>query len=161
LKVLELKKTAGIFKAENGAQVSAGGVRQNQNNCTIDDVGDHAQQPTSEVEVQYHGRLDCNVTERDLVAFSICEVPVSSSFYNDPSRPMNFYHHDAINEAMTDAHLFSDILERSRCERRGLALERNQLESSRAMGLAHGQPRQYRIRESVKYRRCRTSVFDQ
>jgi hypothetical protein len=38
---------------------------------------------------------------RDLVAFSIYEVPVSSSFYNGPSLPMNFYHHDAINEAMT------------------------------------------------------------
>jgi hypothetical protein len=66
-------------------------------------------QPTSEVEVQYHGRLDWNVTERDLVAFSIYEVPVSSSFYNGPSRPMNFYHHDAINEAMTGlwTHTFS------------------------------------------------------
>ena len=68
-----------------------------------------ASQPISEVEVQYHGRLDWNVTPRDLVAFSIYEVPVSSSFYNGPSRPMNFYHHDAINEAMTGlwTHTFS------------------------------------------------------
>ena len=80
-----LKKTAGIFKTENGTQVSAGGVRQNQNNCTTDGVGDHAQQPTSEVEVQYHGRLDWNVTERDLVAFSIYEVPVSSLQWSLPS----------------------------------------------------------------------------
>ena len=66
-------------------------------------------QPTTEVEVQYHGRLDWNVTERDLVAFSIYEVPVTSSFYNGPSRPMNFYHHDAVNEAMTGlwTHTFS------------------------------------------------------
>ena len=76
---------------------------------------------------------------------------------------MNFYHHDAINEAMTGlwTHTSSSTFLNEAPERRGLALERNQLKSSSAMGLAHGQLRQYRTRESVKYRRCRTSVLDQ
>ena len=39
VEVLALKKTAGIFKTENGAEVSAGGARQSQNNYTIDGVG--------------------------------------------------------------------------------------------------------------------------
>jgi hypothetical protein len=69
-------------------------------------------QPNSTIEDQYHGRLDWNVTSRDLVAFSIYEVPVSTSFYNGPARPMNFYHHDAINEALTGLwdHTFSPTL---------------------------------------------------
>jgi Carboxypeptidase regulatory-like domain/TonB dependent receptor len=58
-------------------------------------------QPSTVTNVQYHGRLDWNVTNRDLVAFSIYDVPVSSSFYNGPARPMNYYHHDAINQAGT------------------------------------------------------------
>ena len=84
------------------------------------------------------------------LAFSIYEVPVSSIFYNGPSRPMNFYHHDAINEAMTGlwTHTSSSTFLNEAPERRGLALERNQLKSSSAMGLAHGQLRQYRTRES-------------
>jgi hypothetical protein len=69
-------------------------------------------QPTSTTENQYHGRLDWDVTSKDLVAFSIYEVPVSSSFYNGPARPMNFYNHDAINEAGTLLwdHTFSPTL---------------------------------------------------
>ena len=69
-------------------------------------------QPTTTTENQYHGRLDWNVTSKDLVAFSIYEVPVSSSFYNGPARPMNLYNHDAINEAMTGLwdHTFSPTL---------------------------------------------------
>jgi hypothetical protein len=68
--------------------------------------------PSPSTEVQYHGRLDWNLTSKDLLAFSIYEVPVSSSFYNGPARPMNYYHHDAINEAMTLVwdHTFSPTL---------------------------------------------------
>jgi Carboxypeptidase regulatory-like domain len=69
-------------------------------------------QPTSTTEQQFHGRLDWNITNKDLVAFSAYDVPVSSSFYNGPARPMNFYHHDAINQAATLLwdHTFSPTL---------------------------------------------------
>jgi hypothetical protein len=73
---------------------------------------------------------------------------------------MNFYHHDAINEAMTGSwtHTFSPTFLN---EARVNAAAGVGTKSTRAMGLAHGQLRQYRIRESAKYRRSRTSVFDQ
>jgi Carboxypeptidase regulatory-like domain len=69
-------------------------------------------QPTTNTENQYHGRLDWNLTSKDLLAFSIYDVPVSSTFYNGAVRPMNFYNHDAINQAMTAIwdHTFSPTL---------------------------------------------------
>jgi hypothetical protein len=57
--------------------------------------------PTSTTEQQFHGRLDWNITPQDLVAFSAYDVPVSTNSYNGPTRPMNFYHHDAINQSGT------------------------------------------------------------
>jgi hypothetical protein len=68
--------------------------------------------PSDTTEVQYHGRLDWNITSKDLIAFSIYRVPVSSNFFNGPSRPVNFYHHSAINEAETVLwdHTFSPTL---------------------------------------------------
>ena len=68
--------------------------------------------PNTTVEQQFHGRLDWNVTSKDLVAFSAYDVPVSSTAYNGPVRPMNLYHHDAINQSGTVLwdHTFSPTL---------------------------------------------------
>lgn len=57
--------------------------------------------PSQSTEVQYHGRLDYNVTQRDLVAFSIYRVPVDNTFFNGPVRSANLWHHSSINEAET------------------------------------------------------------
>lgn len=47
--------------------------------------------PSRSTAVQYNGRIDYNVTSKDLVAFSIYWVPVEGHFLNGPARPMNNY----------------------------------------------------------------------
>jgi hypothetical protein len=68
--------------------------------------------PSSLTEVQYNGRLDFNITSKDLLAVSIYDVPVSSTSYNGPARSANLWHHDATNQAMTGLwdHTFSPTL---------------------------------------------------
>ncbi|HMI54183.1 MAG TPA: TonB-dependent receptor [Candidatus Saccharimonadales bacterium] len=68
--------------------------------------------PNTLTEVQYHGRLDYNVTSRDLIAFSIYRVPVDSVAFNGPFRVSNLYNHNALNEAETALwnHTFSPTL---------------------------------------------------
>ena len=68
--------------------------------------------PSSTTEAQYNGRMDFNVTSGDLIAFSIYDVPVSSTSYNGPVRAANLWHHDAMNQAMTAFwdHTFSPTL---------------------------------------------------
>lgn len=68
--------------------------------------------PTTNNQAQYNGRIDFNASSKDLVAFSIYRVPVHNTGYNGPARPMNFFHHDAINEAETALwnHTFSPSL---------------------------------------------------
>jgi hypothetical protein len=68
--------------------------------------------PNTTVEQQFHGRLDWDITKQDLVAFSAYDVPVSTTSYNGPVRPMNLYHHNAINQAGTVLwdHTFSPTL---------------------------------------------------
>ncbi len=57
--------------------------------------------PNSVTEEQYNGRIDWNLTQRDLLAFSIYDVPVSNTFYNGPIRAANLWNHDATNQALT------------------------------------------------------------
>ena len=65
--------------------------------------------PTSTTEVQYNGRLDANVTQRDHASFAIYWVPVSTTNFNGPIRAYNLFHHDAINNAFAGIwnHTFS------------------------------------------------------
>ena len=58
--------------------------------------------PNTQTNQQYMGRLDWNVTSKDLLAFTIYRVPVNQTTVNGGlARPANLFHHDAINEAMT------------------------------------------------------------
>jgi hypothetical protein len=68
--------------------------------------------PDDEVQQQFHGRLDWNVTNKDLLAFSAYDVPVSSVSYNGPVRPSNLWNHNAINQSATVLwdHTFSPTL---------------------------------------------------
>jgi len=72
--------------------------------------------PSQNTQVQYNGRLDFNATSRDLIAFSIYYVPVSSTsindFNGDSIREMDLFNHSVINEAETALwdHTFSPTL---------------------------------------------------
>jgi len=65
--------------------------------------------PTTTTDVQYNGRLDANITQRDHAAFAIYWVPVSTTNYNGRVRPYNLYHHAQINNAFAGIwnHTFS------------------------------------------------------
>jgi Carboxypeptidase regulatory-like domain/TonB dependent receptor len=81
----------------------------------LDSVADimyiNAVGPNNGTNVQYNGRLDFQATSRDLIAFSIYKVPVSTLSYNT-FRAANLFHHDATNEAETALwdHTFSPTL---------------------------------------------------
>jgi hypothetical protein len=69
--------------------------------------------PSTTGEGQYNGRLDFNATSKDLIAFSIYYVPVTSTSINGNGvRPMNLFHHSVISEAETGLwdHTFSSTL---------------------------------------------------
>jgi Carboxypeptidase regulatory-like domain len=69
--------------------------------------------PSSSSHVQYNGRLDFNVTSKDLVAFSIYYVPNSSTGINgNGTRLMNNFNSTYINRAETAIwdHTFSSTL---------------------------------------------------
>jgi len=58
--------------------------------------------PSSSDEKQYNGRVDFNLTSKDLIAFSIYRVPTSSTSINGSgTREMNLFHHAVISEAFT------------------------------------------------------------
>src|SRR6266446_7186740 len=66
--------------------------------------------PSTNTQVQYNGRLDFNATSKDLIAFTMYYVPVSSTSFNGAGvRAMNLFHHSVINEAETAlwTHTFS------------------------------------------------------
>ncbi len=56
--------------------------------------------PNDATNAQYNGRIDFNATSKDLLAFNIYYVPVSTTSFNG-SRPANIFYHNATNEAMT------------------------------------------------------------
>jgi hypothetical protein len=65
--------------------------------------------PSSSKAEQYNLRVDFNVTQNDLVAFSMFRVPQSSDSLNGTAREMNAFHHTQLNEAETVIwnHIFS------------------------------------------------------
>jgi hypothetical protein len=67
--------------------------------------------PREETNEQFNGRLDFNATSKDLIAFSIYRVPVSTLSFNT-FRAANLFHHDATNEAETALwnHTFSPTM---------------------------------------------------
>ena len=76
-----------------------GGLNPASPVATIMDVSTTA--PSSVTEAQYNGRLDFNLTSKDLIAVSVYDVPVQTTNYNGPVRSANLWHHDAMNQAMT------------------------------------------------------------
>ncbi len=67
--------------------------------------------PNNATNNQYNGRIDFNPTSKDLIAYNIYYVPVSTTSYNNP-RPANLFFHNATNEAMTGlwTHTFAPTL---------------------------------------------------
>jgi len=58
--------------------------------------------PTSNTNKQYYGRVDFNLTSKDLLAFNIYYTPVSNRGFNGAQAyPANVFFHEATNEAMT------------------------------------------------------------
>ena len=53
--------------------------------------------PNNNVNTQYNGRLDYQVTDKDLVAYNIYYVPVNNTSYNGPQRASNIFYHNALN----------------------------------------------------------------
>jgi hypothetical protein len=56
--------------------------------------------PTSLSEVQYNGRLDANLTEKDRIAFAIYWVPITKN-NNNGNRALDVFHHNQINNAFS------------------------------------------------------------
>ena len=57
--------------------------------------------PSESKPQQYQGRLDFQASQRDLIAFSIYQVPVTSTFFNGPVRAANLWHNDRTNQSGT------------------------------------------------------------
>ena len=69
--------------------------------------------PDQSSHKQYNGRIDFNLTKKDLIAFSIYHVPNSSSGFNgNGDRSMNLFNSTYLNRAMTALwdHTFSPTL---------------------------------------------------
>lgn len=57
--------------------------------------------PTNIVDTQYNARVDFQATKKDLIAFSMYQVPVRTDSFNGPVRPANLFHHRATNQSAT------------------------------------------------------------
>lgn len=68
--------------------------------------------PNNTTDQQFNYRVDYQASPSDLVSFTQYWVPVTTSFYNGPVRPANFWHHHSINHAETGIwnHTFSATL---------------------------------------------------
>jgi len=68
--------------------------------------------PNDNINTQYNGRADYQITGKDLIAFSIYYVPVNNTSYNGPQRAANIFHHDATNYStgLLYNHTFSSSL---------------------------------------------------
>jgi Carboxypeptidase regulatory-like domain/TonB dependent receptor len=68
----------------------------------IADIANYETASTSNYDkVQYNGRLDANLTQKDRLAFAIYWVPQSTTFLNGPARDYNLFHHSQINDAFS------------------------------------------------------------
>jgi hypothetical protein len=82
-------------------------------NTTTADIADFTTfNPTTITNDQYSGRVDFDVTSKDRLTGTIYWVPSSTTFFNGPVRPMNFWHHDVTNDAFTGIwnHIFNASL---------------------------------------------------
>ncbi|MHB1023556.1 MAG: TonB-dependent receptor [Acidobacteriaceae bacterium] len=68
--------------------------------------------PTSTSQMQFNGRVDADVTAKDHLSFALYWVPVTTTFYNGPTRSANLWHHSQVNDAFSLIwnHTFSPTL---------------------------------------------------
>ncbi len=57
--------------------------------------------PNKVTNQQFNGRLDYNVTDRDMLAFSVFWVPVDNNFFNGPARSHNLFNHNSTARSFT------------------------------------------------------------
>jgi hypothetical protein len=95
-----IKGALGAFDATFGKAATPFGVGGG-----LDGIPDIAfvqtNNPTTNTEVQYNGRVDFQATHNDLIAFSAYYVPNDADFFNGNARPANFWHSDRTNETAT------------------------------------------------------------
>lgn len=80
-----------------------------ENLGTVADIANYiTTNPTIKTDVQYYGRLDYDVTQKDRVGFAIYWVPSSNDF-NNGNRALDVFHHNQINDAFAPIwnHTFS------------------------------------------------------
>jgi hypothetical protein len=65
--------------------------------------------PSTDQETQYNGRVDANISTKDLAFFTLYWVPQTSTFYNGAVRKADFWNHSATNDAFSGEwdHTFS------------------------------------------------------
>lgn len=68
--------------------------------------------PTNTSQMQYNGRVDANVTQKDRLTFTLYYVPATTTDYNGPVRAENLWHHSQTNNAYAAIwnHVFSASL---------------------------------------------------
>lgn len=68
--------------------------------------------PTTASQIQYNGRMDADLTQKDRLTFAIYWVPVTRTDYNGPARSANLWHRSQINDAFSVIwnHTFSPTL---------------------------------------------------
>lgn len=68
--------------------------------------------PTTTSQMQYNGRVDANISEKDRLAFAIYWVPLTTTQYQGPVRQQNLWHHNVVNDAFSVIwdHTFSPTL---------------------------------------------------
>jgi hypothetical protein len=71
-----------------------------------------ATNPTNLTSTQYNGRLDYQVTNSDLVTYSVYWVPTEQTQFNGNVRPANKFHHNPLNysQALVWNHTFGSTL---------------------------------------------------
>jgi hypothetical protein len=77
---------------------------------TTPDIANYtAVDPTTITNDQFNGRVDANLSSKDRLTGTLYWVPASQTDYNGPVRPMNFWHHNGINDAFTGIwnHIFN------------------------------------------------------
>src|ERR1700739_611868 len=68
--------------------------------------------PNNNINAQYNGRLDYQMTQRDLIAYDVYYVPVNNTSYDGPFRASNIFYHNALNYStgLLYNHTFSPTL---------------------------------------------------
>lgn len=68
--------------------------------------------PKTTSQIQYNGRLDADISQKDHLTFAIYWVPVTITNYTGPARSANFWHHSQVNDAFSLIwnHVFSPTL---------------------------------------------------